>query len=202
MRDPENITEISLLHPDMMGFIFYPPSPRNAIGISKETIKSIPEDVTPVGVFVNTPMESIVAILRDLGITHVQLHGNESPQDCKMLKKLGFTVIKAFRIPTSADKSIFDKLQLYEDAIDYFLFDTAGFAPGGNGNKFDWEILRVYSSPIPFILSGGISEADASNLQNGLPEKCVGIDLNSRFEDSPVMKNVFKINEFIKQIMQ
>ena len=200
MREGGNIINLSSLHPDFMGFIFYEASPRNAIGIDKNIIDSIPKEITPVGVFVDSTIEKIDEISTYYGINLVQLHGDESPEFCNKLRQKGYKIIKAISIPLEADKIFLSKIKEYEDKIDIFLFDTKGSSVGGTGVKFHWDILTHYDSATPFILSGGIQAEDAKGLCDFMPEKCIGVDINSKFELYPGVKNVKLIETFIKRI--
>lgn len=198
MRFEENIKDISHLKPDYMGFIFYAPSSRNAMGLKSQIIKGLPQGIIPVGVFVDSSLEEILETATLYGIKTVQLHGNENPVFCESLKKNGLEIIKAFRIkPGVKDTDILQYIETYVNSVNLFLFDTAGNKAGGNGIKFDWSILKDYKLPVPFFLSGGIGPEDIDTLQKDLPEKCIGIDLNSKFEISPGFKDKEKLSSFI-----
>lgn len=200
MREAENVRSISYLNPDYMGFIFYAGSPRNSIGIDKEIVKSLSNDVTPVGVFVNSNLKDLFELTEYYDISTLQLHGNESPEYCQELKTNGFQIIKAISIPENACDDIFNDLDKYSGKVDMFLFDTKGKSQGGNGFKFDWEILNSYKGNIPYILSGGIEKDDADYMSKSLPDKCVGVDINSKFEISPGLKDVKLVKLFIEGI--
>ncbi|MEM7552130.1 MAG: phosphoribosylanthranilate isomerase [Bacteroidota bacterium] len=184
MREQENILEIDGLKPDLMGFIFYDRSPRyvggNDLYVSSE--------VSKVGVFVNAKVEEILELDREHKFDFIQLHGNESPEYCSELKSKGHKLLKAFGISEDFN---FDKLNQYENTVDYFLFDTKTKDHGGSGVKFNWEVLDKYKLETPFFLSGGIDEDSAADIKK-LKEKhnrFIGIDLNSRFEISPALKD-------------
>lgn len=200
LREEENIKEISLLKPDYMGFIFYPKSPRNAYHILPETVKRLPSQIKRTGVFVNSTFEEIMRIADKYNLHTVQLHGEESTELCGNLKNQGLEVIKAFKIKSSDSNILMSNLLPYKDYVDLFLFDTAGAAPGGNGNKFDWEILSNYNLTKPYLLSGGIGPEDSKTLKRGLPPQCLGIDVNSKFEISPGYKNISKLKLFLDSL--
>lgn len=198
MRESQNIRDVISLRPDYIGFIFYAPSKRNAIGIEKEIFNEIPEYTIPVGVFVDSSIEEISNVTSFYGIRTVQLHGKETPEMCMELKKRDYKIIKAFPISSEQD-DIFDQMRDYVGGVDLLLFDTAGKMHGGNGIKFDWSILRNYPLEIPYILSGGISMEDLYILKQSLPHRCIGIDVNSRFEIEPGLKDVHLLENFIKE---
>ena len=189
MKQPENILEIASLQPAYLGFIFAKKSPR----YFEETIPSLPKAIKKVGVFVEESIENIV-------LTVVQLHGNESAIFCKELKKQLATdiqIIKVFAVGTDFD---FEILETFEEYCDYFLLDTKGKFPGGNGTQFDWQILENYTSKKPFFLSGGIGVDDVESilkLQNtSLPLHA--IDCNSKLEISAGIKNKKQCEELLK----
>lgn len=197
MREPENIREVLELKPDMMGFIFYPKSPRyveDAAAVGKITF---PETLIKTGVFVNEEPAIVERIIRDAALDAVQLHGNESPAYCSRIKELKCTVFKAFSISEPAD---FESTKQYEDVVDGFLFDTKTPAYGGSGEKFDWSILDHYTGSTPFLLSGGIGKDDAEAILRMQHPLMAGIDINSKFEISPALKNTKDLQYFIQKI--
>lgn len=200
MRDAHNIKEIALLKPDFLGFIFYEPSPRNAIGIDKDIFPTLPDYIEPVGVFVDEDIQTIINTTSYYGIKTIQLHGNETPEFCHSLKEMGYEVLKAIRIPILAGADFFKALEKYEGSINLFVFDTEGKAPGGNGSKFDWDSLENYNLEIPYLLSGGISLQDEDYIIHRLPQRCLGVDINSKFEVSPGLKDSEMIKKFINKI--
>lgn len=187
MKYPDNIIEVAALLPDYMGFIFWEKSARYFDTI----IPKLPKSIHKVGVFVNESIDIILdkVILHDLQA--VQLHGKESVVFCEELKKRlpkEIEIIKVFSIIDSFD---FEALKAFESLCDYFLFDTKGKLPGGNGSTFDWTVLENYPSTKPFFLSGGIGleEMPAVNeiLKTNLP--IYAIDINSKFEIESGLKN-------------
>ena len=131
----------------------------------------------------------------------VQLHGKETPELCHHLKNLGIDVIKVFSVDETFNFSV---LEPYEEVCDYYLFDTKGKLPGGNGYVFDWEVLENYPSTKPFFLSGGIGMENIDDVLTFLyrPESkyCHAIDINSRFEIQPGLKDIEKVKEFKKRL--
>lgn len=198
MRDAENIREVeqlftlhsSLLTP-WMGFIFWSKSSRYV----SEKPDYLPTKCKRVGVFVDEDIEVVKKIAQDYALDYIQLHGNETPDYCALLK--GHKLIKAFNIATAED---FVKTKPYEGIVDYFLFDTKGKSVGGNGEKFNWSVLDDYHGTTPFILSGGIGPDDAARIRSFHYPQLAGIDLNSKFEDAPALKNIQKLKTFLEQL--
>jgi len=194
MKDFQNIVEVGTLFPDYMGFIFWKKSARYFNGILPE----LPKSIKKVGVFVDASVLEIQKKVKQYNLHMVQLHGHESPEFCMHLKKElpDLTVIKVFSIKEDFN---FKSLSPFELVCDYFLFDTQGKLPGGNGYSFDWKLLEKYPSIKPFFLSGGIGieELDAVKaiLRTDLPIHA--IDLNSKLEVKPGQKNITSCREVI-----
>ena len=195
MRDAENICEVEALGIDLMGFIFWPKSSRYV----SERPAYLPTNCKRVGVFVDEDIETVKRIAEDYALDYIQLHGHESPEYCAQLK--GLKLIKAFNIATTED---FKQTEPYTGIVDYFLFDTKGKSVGGNGEKFDWSVLSAYDGNTPFLLSGGIGPDDAEVLTSHFSpltsKKCAGIDLNSRFEQAPGLKDINKLKDFLNAL--
>jgi len=195
MRDEENIRQLEQLDIDWMGFIFYQDSPRYA----GQIVKYLPSKKKKVGVFVDQNPQIIRDRAKDNHLFAIQLHGSEPPWYCINLREEGYKVIKSFGI----DKDGFipnAQLNAYEGKCDYFLFDTKTDLHGGSGKKFNWNRLADYKGETPFILSGGISPEDVEEIKSFSHPKFAGIDINSRFEISPAIKDVEAIKTFIKQL--
>lgn len=197
MKYPENIQAVAALQPDFMGFIFYPKSPRYAEPLDLYTLNRLLASIKKIGVFVNEELEKILAVVFKYRLDGVQLHGAENVEICKKLKDAGLIVLKAFPI---AEAYNFNVTGNYEGTCDYFLFDTKTDAYGGSGQKFDWTILNEYKGETPFLLSGGIAADDAEAILKIKHSKFAGIDLNSKFEVNPGMKNVELLEEFIASL--
>ena len=195
MRDPENMMEVARLGIDWMGMIFFAGSPRR-IKRNKQPI-SDNYPVKRVGVFVNAPFEEITETATRYRLDYLQLHGNETPDDCYALQKRGYSLIKAFQIATAAD---LEQTAAYEGRVDYFLFDTKCSGYGGSGRQFDWSVLEAYKGETPFLLSGGIRPESATAIRSFSHPRLAGIDLNSGFEIEPGVKDVEKLNHFIHDI--
>ena len=197
MKFTQNREEVEKLPVDFLGFIFYPKSKR-FVGEGAEP-GLFNSAKTNVGVFVNENAFEILGLTKNFGFEFVQLHGKENPKTCQLLRNQGLKVIKAFNLN---DSFKFEKLQEYETAVDFFLFDTKSDLPGGSGKKFNWEILEKYTGKVPFFLSGGIGPDDAEKIKELEHPQLFGIDLNSGFEDEPGIKNIEKLKKFILQIKQ
>lgn len=191
LRDSRNISEVARLGVHWIGMIFWPRSKRYV----SEPPASLPEGVKCVGVFVDATLEEVRRHISGYRLDLVQLHGQESPDYVRALKP--FPVIKAFNIASSDDLL---QTEAYEGLADYFLFDTKGKAVGGNGEKFDWSVLARYQGSTPFLLSGGIGPDDVESVKTFHHHKCIGIDLNSRFEIEPALKDITRIKQFLEQL--
>lgn len=200
MKYHENIVEISALHPDYLGFIFWEKSIRN---MDIDSIPKIQPSIKKVGVFVDASIDEIRAKVNLFQLDIIQLHGNETIAFCKELKKLNIEIIKVFSINNFFDFSI---LKDFIPQIDYFLFDTKGKLPGGNGITFDWKILENYPYEKPFFLSGGIGKTEVDAIkdffQTEVAKKCIAIDVNSRFETKPAYKSEIKLRKFKKLLCE
>ncbi|MDP3469853.1 MAG: phosphoribosylanthranilate isomerase [Daejeonella sp.] len=195
MRDPQNILSLAEMKPDYMGLIFYPKSKRYIPNPDKAILASLPASINLTGVFVNELENEIVEKAMNFGLGAVQLHGEESPEYCRSLRtKLNksnpdkhIELIKAFGIYPGFD---FKALENYNDVVDYFLFDTKTSEHGGSGIAFDWTILDHYQGEKLFFLSGGLSPENIHGLLNIAINKIYALDLNSRFEIVPGLKNI------------
>ena len=242
MRDADNIREVSRLGVDMIGFIFYPKSPRyvqmlsSQAGIipdySEERIRQasvLPSQVEEekaslssgresvclavenyvnrparVGVFVDDMPQNIVTRVYNYNLDYIQLHGNEPRETIENLRatldpdiKPGIKIIKAISVNTADD---IQKYKEYVGAVDLFLFDTKCKTVGGSGEQFDWQVLEHYDGETPFLLSGGIGLDDAERVKSFHHPKCIGIDLNSKFEIEPALKDVAKLRKFLEKV--
>lgn len=195
MREPENIRAIEQTGTDWMGFIFFPRSARYVAHCPEY----LPEQCRRIGVFVNESTENILLKAKEYGLHYIQLHGKETPEQCRKLKTAGLGVIKVFSIAGERD---LQPIISYEGLCDYFLFDTACSGYGGSGKTFHWEILQAYQGETPFLLSGGIHPDSLSALLQFKHKQWAGIDLNSGFETAPALKDAASIHTFIKQLKQ
>lgn len=195
MGAPENIRAVAALKPDYLGFIFFEKSARNFTG----DIPILDASIKKTGVFVDASFEFVKEKIEEFDFQAVQLHGKESSEFCLKVKELGVEVFKVFSVKYDFD---FMRLNEYEGIVDSFLFDTKGEHPGGNGETFDWKVLKNYTSRTPFILSGGIGldevKAVAEILKTGIP--IYALDLNSKFEKKPAVKDIEKLKEFLNTI--
>ncbi|MBA3649719.1 MAG: phosphoribosylanthranilate isomerase [Chitinophagales bacterium] len=191
MKYAENIMEVAALHPDFMGFIFYPHSKRY-VGehFDLKKIKAFPKEVKKVGVFVNAEEQFIRFMVKRNDLDYVQLHGMESPAYCERLS-YEIKIIKAFGIHPHFD---FHSLKKYKPHCSYFLFDTKISSFGGSGKQFDWNILNQYDLDIPYFLSGGVGMGSIADLKQQHP---FAIDVNSKFETDPGLKDTDLLQEFL-----
>lgn len=215
-----NTAEVAKLQPDYLGFIFYKNSPRNF----EDIIPDLPKSIKKVGVFVDENIEVIIAKIDKHNLDAIQLHGHESPEYCyqlkchyeehsdevissketdchnfskKSLNDKSIEIIKVFSIKDEFDFSV---LSAYKDVCDYFLFDTKGKLPGGNGYTFNWDILKNYPSTKPYFLSGGIGLNEIEKIkefkQSEASKFCYAIDVNSKFEIEPGLKSIEELEKF------
>ena len=197
MKYHNNILKVAALKPNYLGFIFYDKSPR----FVTEPLPEISKNIKKVGVFVNSTIETIITIINNYDLQAVQLHGQETPEFCQKLQKKQIEIIKVFSIKDQFD---FNQLSAFENLVDYFLFDTKGPNPGGNGYCFDWSILNQYNSKTPYFLSGGIGLDDIKSIQNfknsPAAQHCFAIDVNSKFELKPAYKDDVKLKQLMQQL--
>ena len=200
MRGRENILNLIDLKPDFIGFIFYNKSKRFVADFPQV---KIPSTIKKVGVFVDENIENLLRKVKDFKLDYVQLHGNESVAYCETLQQQNIKIIKAFSVGNDFN---FNILSPFEAVTDYFLFDTKGKERGGNGLVFDWRLLENYSFQKPYFLSGGIgleeSEALLKFIKKDISKYCYALDVNSRFEISPGVKNIEKLKEFKKKLYE
>ena len=194
MREPKNLEKLCSIGPDFVGYIFYPKSKR-FVGIRPDAalFKIPPADILKVGVFVNEEIDRVKQMVEEHQLDLVQLHGNETPEYCGMLKGHGIQVIKALS-PGGSDT------ETYAEVVQTLLFDTPGPGWGGTGRKFDWSLLKQQNVALPYILSGGIGPEDARAIRELNQKKLLGIDLNSRFELSPGVKDIGLLKDFFIEL--
>lgn len=210
MRDADNIRDISALGVDMIGLIFYPPSPRyvqqfsSGAGIIPDYAPDMGKTPLRVGVFVDEMPQNIVTRVYNYKLDYIQLHGNEPRETLENLRatidpdiKPKIKIIKAISVSSAED---IKKYKEYVGAADLFLFDTKCKTVGGSGEQFDWQVLEQYDGETPFLLSGGIGPDDAERVKSFHHPQCIGIDLNSKFEIEPALKDVEKLKEFLGKI--
>ncbi|MGF1923952.1 MAG: phosphoribosylanthranilate isomerase [Bacteroidia bacterium] len=192
MKHATNIAAVAELHPDYMGFIFYQKSPRSISDVSAELIKYVPTSIKTTGVFVNEELEVVKERVLKSQLKAVQLHGSERPDYCAELKLTGVEVIKAFGLNEDFN---FKQLEDYVNVVDYFLFDTQTPMHGGSGKVFDWKLLTNYKLEKSYFLSGGIDLEHIEGINTIADSRLYAIDVNSKFEIEPGLKNVEKLKE-------
>ncbi len=214
MRDADNIHAVERLGVDMIGMIFAPKSPRcvamqpSLAGIlpdsASESLDADAHSPSRVGVFVDDMPQHIMACVYNFSLDYVQLHGHESRTLIENLRatidpdiRPDIKIIKAISVAEAEDLRATEE---YEGAADLFLFDTKCATAGGSGRQFDWSLLNQYHGQTPFLLSGGIGPDDAAAVRAFSHPQCVGIDVNSRFETEPGMKDVDRLRAFIEAV--
>ena len=194
LKYTSNIAALAMVQPDYMGFIFYPKSKRYVgLELATETLESIPNKIEKVAVFVNETLENILSICTKYGFKTIQLHGDETPDFAALLTNLGYTVIKAFSVDKDFD---FKNTIPYRTFCSYFLFDTKGEGYGGTGHQFDWNLLNKYDQITPYFLSGGIDIQNVEAIKKMTNFNIHAIDINSKFELEPGLKDVEKVRLF------
>ncbi len=212
LRDSENIRQVAALGVDWIGMIFWEKSPRNVTMIpshagiipDRASLSPLATNNSPlkVGVFVDEMAQNIITRVVNFQLDLIQLHGHETPTLIRNLRRTladirPVKVIKAISVSSRDDIAAYKD---YADCVDYFLFDTKCPSVGGSGQQFDWSVLDAYDGDVPFLLSGGIGPDDAERVRNFHHPKCIGIDLNSKFETEPAMKDVAAIGKFLNEL--
>jgi phosphoribosylanthranilate isomerase len=202
MTSAQQVHQLEEMGVEFAGFIFYPKSPRYVFkSMPANEIKRIKGKINKVGVFVNADADEVLRMVDQCGLYLVQLHGDENPRVCERIANY-VSVIKAFRI--SEDDHIEWKIRDYYDAVDMYMFDTEGAGYGGTGKKFNWELLKEQNIRKPFFLSGGITPEDAENLktfqQEAVAKDLFAIDINSKFEIMPGVKDMEKVKGFVEKV--
>ncbi|NNE33268.1 MAG: phosphoribosylanthranilate isomerase [Winogradskyella sp.] len=199
-----NTIDVAKLQPDYLGFIFYAKSPRNY----EAKVIELPESIKKVGVFVNAPIQTVLDHINRYGLDVIQLHGNETAEYTRDLLRVLIDsstkipqFIKVFSIKDDFD---FTQLKPFKDLVDYYLFDTKGKLPGGNGYTFNWDVLKHYPSTKPYFLSGGIGPDEIDKIkafkQSEASKYCYAIDVNSKFETEPGLKNISALEKFKNEL--
>ena len=198
MRDASNIRDLVKVHPDYIGFIFYSGSERFVgddfdLGI----LDYLPESIKRVGVFVKAGRNYILEKTDTFQLSLIQLHGGESSAFCRELSNTGIPIIKVFSINEEFN---FNSINPFKPFCKYFMFDTECKTYGGSSRKFDWDSLSQYDNEKPVFLSGGIGPGDADSIKELNNLNIHAVDINSRFEKEPGLKDISKIAKFIKKI--
>jgi len=214
MRDGENIRQVAELGANYIGMIFWGKSPRNVTMIpthagiipdrANSQLSTFSSQFKRVGVFVDEMPQNIITRVVNYKLDVVQMHGHEQPT---VIRNLHATLdpdiranIQFWKAISISNRSDLDICKDYEDCVDAFVFDTKCACMGGSGQQFDWSVLADYDGEKPFLLSGGIGPDDAERIKAFHHPKCMGIDLNSRFETEPGLKDINKLKAFIQTI--
>lgn len=203
MTQLDQVEQLPLIGASFAGFVFYPKSPRFVFRyLTSSQIKKV-NTINKVGVFVNATHEEVLLMVDECRLQMVQLHGDESPRYCERLADY-VSVVKAFRM--SENDSIEWMIKPYMDACDMFMFDTMGVGYGGTGKKFDWNLLKGNTIGKPFFLSGGIQHDDAEALaefrKDPVAKSLFAVDINSKFESAPGIKEMDKVEKFIAELAE
>lgn len=194
MRDGDNIRRVEALGVDFIGFVFHAPSPRCVCALPSY----LPAKAKRTGVFVNRPLAEVAMWADRFDLQFIQLHGEEPPEYCRHLRQtLGLPLIKAFHLSRPDDLR---HTLPYEGLCDYYLFEPQGTSPGGNGIPLDLSLPYNYQGRTPFLLSGGIGPDSIEALHRFSHPRWAGIDLNSRFELAPGLKDVERLERFLQLI--
>lgn len=183
---------------DMLGFVFYPPSPRNITAEQAEDLlRDVPSGIDRVGLFVDPETDFLDKILAKARLDLLQLHGDETPERCRAISiYFGLPIIKAIKVSTKADLKI---AREYEDAVDWLMFDARppvdGALPGGNGKAFDWGILKGVEFKRPWLLAGGLTPENLAEAVN--QSGASAVDVSSGVESAPGRKDPAKIRAFL-----
>lgn len=197
---PDNIEQVASLTPMLMGFIFYAGSPRSAIGLDPAVVKALPSFIRPVGVFVDATEEEILSTVARYGIRIVQLHGRNEPIAlAHRLRQHCLTVFRACS-PDPDAPDPWAALAPWAGAADMLVLDTPCPTHGGSGCKWDWSLLASYPYATPYLISGGIGPDDIPAIVDAMRPPMAGIDVNSRFETAPGVKNLSTLIHFTTQL--
>jgi len=194
MKEPDNILQLLELPIQYMGHIFYQKSARYVGDLANLDIS---KNIKKTGVFVNSSIAEILESVNRLSLKAVQLHGDETAEMASALKSEGLEVIKAFGIDEEFD---WNQLESFVDHVDFFLFDSKSPAYGGTGKAFNWQKLKEYPFEKPYFLSGGLSLDNLEEAINFEDKRLVGLDLNSKFEIEPGLKDIEKLKLALKII--
>jgi len=189
MKYQANIRQLEKVDINWMGIIFHPGSPRYV----RHNLTFENKGIKKIGVFVDGDKTFIERKIQKYDLSGIQFHGHESPEYCMQFKHNNLVVIKAFAVDRQFD---FAEVKPYTEVVDFFLFDTKASVLGGSGKTFPWRLLEKYDHPTPFLLSGGIGMQQLSDLKEFAHPSWAGIDVNSRFEVRPGLKNIREIKKF------
>jgi len=199
MKEPENMARVLELGPDYMGFIFYERSPRYVGSQWAGTVEDFPATTGKVGVFVNERPETVKTLAKKFQLDYLQLHGNETPEYCRDLAQAGYSLIKVLNPETIQSSGHIDA---YKPWVEFFLFDTPGKQHGGTGLAFDWSLLKQYDNEVPVFLSGGISLDNIKMVGELERLNLAAVDINSRFETSPGLKDIAMLKKFKNKLAE
>ncbi|MCC9042343.1 phosphoribosylanthranilate isomerase [Myroides sp. M-43] len=197
MFNPDNINAVGLSDIDLMGFIFYPKSKRFVAEDINTTVDNLPSHIKKVGVFVNATREEVIEKVQQYHLDYIQLHGDETVEECRFYTEKGIKVLKAFSIGTTED---LDKTKPYSPYCELFVFDTPTANYGGSGQSFDWRVLHHYHGETPYLLSGGLGIHNIKQALLLTEEKLIGFDINSKLENNQYQKDINLVQQLVNNI--
>lgn len=197
MFNPDNINAVGQSDIDLMGFIFYPKSKRFVTEDINTAVDNLPSHIKKVGVFVNATREEVMQKVEQYHLDYIQLHGDESPEECRYYQQQQINVIKAFSIGTTTD---LDKVVDYSPYCTLFVFDTPTADYGGSGQTFDWQVLKHYKADTPYLLSGGLGTHNIAQALLLNEEKLIGFDVNSKLENNQYQKDINQVQLLVNNI--
>ncbi|MDB5031451.1 phosphoribosylanthranilate isomerase [Mucilaginibacter sp.] len=198
LKYPDNIKAVADLDPDYIGFICYDRSPRFVSEVPADALNGLAASILKTAVFVDENEQEINRLIEEFGFDAIQLHGQETPEFANSFRNK-VTVIKAFGLNEDFD---FNQLNDYIGKIDYFLFDTKTDMYGGSGKTFNWKVLDKYKLNMPFFLSGGLNLDNLEQVTKIVHPQFYGVDLNSKFETAPGMKDIKKLKQAFNLLKQ
>lgn len=212
LTDPQQLLDIAGLGADWIGFIFYPLSARY-VGRHTELIRWFSSEggvklrnVRKVGVCVDEPLINVFKHCLDFHLDMIQLHGNENPEYLDQLlaglHERGFGQVRLIKAWGVDDTFDFERCRPFDGLVSFFLFDTRSVGHGGSGSQFPWHLLEAYNGRTPFILSGGIGPKDLDSLAALSHPRFAGVDVNSKFELSPGIKDIHSLRSFMTGFRQ
>jgi phosphoribosylanthranilate isomerase len=213
MTNIDQMHQLGEMGVEFAGLIFYPKSPRYVFshGLTGSDVKKAKIKPYKVGVFVDAGYDEVMKQVKDFGLDMVQLHGRETPYECSRIADF-IHVIKAFRF--MENDHVAWMIKDYYAEADMFLFDTGipvskeeredKTLYGGTGRKFNWNRLKGLDIGKPFFLSGGIEPTDAGMVKEFMKQPVAKdlfvVDINSRFETSPGVKNMESVRHFFEEL--
>ena len=186
----DQLAQAAQLGVDAVGLVFYPPSPRNvSIEQAQVLCRAVPPFVTTVALFVDAPEEQVREVLRQVPLTLLQFHGDETPAYCQ---QFGLPYIKAVRVKPGLD--LLQYATDFASARGLLLDAYVAGVPGGTGERFDWTLIPA-NLPLPVVLSGGLDPDNVTEAINNV--RPWAVDVSSGVEQGKGNKDLAKMAAFI-----